>query len=364
MITVSEWDAYNDGVAEISDAAENEVLRRLLAWHSENPGTTVAEAREYAKGVMGEVVESYDSVASSFAAEWYDYRAETAGARLGQAVTAAAYVPKDADEVARYQAKKLAKGDFEGFARACGEYARNDVLRSLNATIMANAKRDRGKGVRFARVPTGYETCSFCLMLAGRGAVYYSRKTAGEFSHFHRRCDCKVVPCFEDDPMAELVEGRSPVASQRLLEKLAEIDSTTYRDGQKLTGFDVKVLKTAYVNPEIDYDSVLEGVSSYSIHPDKLEKYALDPIRQPEKARAFRGYLGYTKPDAATVAARVYEHAAQNQPTARSTNQYGESETSVMVMRGKSGKRAKVAVGWINEPAAARIRLVTIHVDE
>ena len=225
MISASEWDAYNDGAAKISDAAEDEVVRRLLAWRSENPGATAAEAREYAKGVMGEVVGSYDSVASSFAAEWYDYRAETAGARLGQAVTAAVYVPKDADEVARYQAKKLTEGDFEGFARACGEYARNDALRSLNATIMANAKRDRRKGVRFARVPTGYETCSFCLMLAGRGAVYHSRKTAGEFNHFHRRCDCKVVPSFGDDPMAELVEGRSPEASQRLLRTFEEIDA-------------------------------------------------------------------------------------------------------------------------------------------
>ncbi|WP_419060046.1 hypothetical protein [Ellagibacter isourolithinifaciens] len=59
--------------------------------------------------------------------------------------------------------------------------------------------RDRDKGVTFARVPTGTETCTFCLMLASRGAVYHSRKTAGEFKHFHRNCDCKVVPSFEVD---------------------------------------------------------------------------------------------------------------------------------------------------------------------
>ena len=75
---------------------------------------------------------------------------------------------------------------------------------------MANAKRDRTKGVRFARVPTGHETCTFCLMLASRGAVYHSRQSAGEFRHFHRHCDCKVVPGFEDDPMAELVQGHDP----------------------------------------------------------------------------------------------------------------------------------------------------------
>ncbi len=210
MISASEWRAYNEGVRAVSQGAEGEVVRRLLAWRELNPAATAAECREAAKLVFGEVVQSHDSVASSFAAEWYDYRAEQAGARLRQAVTSTVYSPKTADEVARYQAKKLAKGDFEGFARACGEYAANDALRSLNATIMANAERDRREGVRFARVPTGWETCTFCLMLASRGAVYHTRKTAGEFKHFHRRCDCKVVPGFEDDPMAELVEGYRP----------------------------------------------------------------------------------------------------------------------------------------------------------
>ena len=147
-------------------------------------------------------------------------------ARLDQAVTSTVYSPKTSDEVARYQAKKLTKGNFEGFARACGEYARNDSLRSLNETIMANAKRDRKKGVRFARVPTGRETCTFCLMLAGRGAVYHTRQTAGEFKHFHRRCDCKVVPGFEDDPDAELVEGYKPKELRDTWKRFEEIDGS------------------------------------------------------------------------------------------------------------------------------------------
>ncbi len=34
----------------------------------------------------------------------------------------------------------------------------------------------------------------FCLMLTSRGGVYHTRKSAGEWKHFHRGCDCKVVP--------------------------------------------------------------------------------------------------------------------------------------------------------------------------
>ena len=91
------------------------------------------------------------------------------------------YEPGSVDDVARYQAKKLAKEGDAAFARACGEFARNDAFRSLNETIIANVGRDRDKGAMFARIPTGFETCTFCLMLASRGAVYHSRKTAGEW---------------------------------------------------------------------------------------------------------------------------------------------------------------------------------------
>jgi hypothetical protein len=53
-----------------------------------------------------------------------------------------------------------------------------------------NAKRE---GVRWARVPTGKKTCSWCLILASRDAVYASEKSASTRSDGHRyhgKCDC------------------------------------------------------------------------------------------------------------------------------------------------------------------------------
>lgn len=140
--------------------------------------------------------------------------------------TMTVYEPGSVDDVARYQAKKLAKEGDAAFARACGEFARNDAFRSLNETIIANVGRDRDKGAMFARVPTGTETCTFCLMLASRGAVYHTRKTAGEWRHFHRGCDCKVVPSFEGDPDAELVQGVKPRELYERYKQFKEIDET------------------------------------------------------------------------------------------------------------------------------------------
>ena len=225
MISAAEFAAYNREVARIGDRAAADVESSVLAWCRSHEDATVAEKREAAKLIMEGFVQGYDDVAAEFAAQWYDHRAEQGGARLDQAVTMTTYRPDSVDAVARYQARKLAKGGDAAFAKACGEYARNDAFRSLNETIIANVGRDRDKGARFARVPTGFETCTFCLMLASRGAVYHTRKSAGEFKHFHRRCDCKVVPSFEDDADAELVEGVRPKELYERYRAIKQIDS-------------------------------------------------------------------------------------------------------------------------------------------
>nr|WP_190821972.1 hypothetical protein [Saccharopolyspora pogona] len=71
----------------------------------------------------------------------------------------------------------------------------------------------------WARVATGRETCSFCLMLVSRGPVYFSAEDAGldlddtsareliadgedkalaeAMKRWHPGCDCKVVPVFD-----------------------------------------------------------------------------------------------------------------------------------------------------------------------
>lgn len=225
MISAAEFAAYNREVARIGDRAAADVESSVLAWCRSHEDATVAEKREAAKLIMEGFVQGYDDVAAEFAAQWYDHRAEQGGARLDQAVNMTTYRPDSVDAVARYQARKLAKGGDAAFAKACGEYARNDAFRSLNETIIANVGRDRDKGARFARVPTGFETCTFCLMLASRGAVYHTRKSAGEFKHFHRNCDCKVVPSFEDDADAELVEGVRPKELYERYRAIKQIDS-------------------------------------------------------------------------------------------------------------------------------------------
>lgn len=254
MISAEEFEAYNRGAAEIGDGAASAVEQRVLGWCRSYKDATVAEKREAAKLIMEGFVQAYDDKAAVFASQWYDYRAEQGGARLKQAVTMTVYEPGSVDDVARYQARKLAKEGDAAFARACGEFARNDAFRSLNETIIANVGRDRDKGAMFARVPTGAETCAFCIMLASRGAVYHSRKTAGEWRHFHRGCDCKVVPSFEDDPMATLVHGHDPKDELRRWTRI----ENARRESRELVQFsgDFENDTAAAVRAWTDHDNV------------------------------------------------------------------------------------------------------------
>lgn len=240
MIPKSEWDAYNKSVDSICSKAQAAAIRAVgTAVHAgELSGMGIAEVREQVKAVLEPVILAFSEAASELAAEWYDAEAEGHGYKLPAAVTCVDGCGDVVDSTVRYQIRKLMDGDAEGFARACGALARDAAARQLNATIIANAKRDKGSGVRFARVTTGRETCAFCYMLASRGAVYHTRETAGQFSHYHRNCDCKVVPGFEDDPDAELVEGHDPAIMRErmaLIEEQAGLSFSSRDDLSKLS---------------------------------------------------------------------------------------------------------------------------------
>lgn len=55
------------------------------------------------------------------------------------------------------------------------------------------ARRD---GIKYARVPTGSETCGWCFMLASKGFAYNSE---GSAMSSHSGCDCVAVPGVDGD---------------------------------------------------------------------------------------------------------------------------------------------------------------------
>lgn len=221
MISAETFNTYTNATNALANSASNTVEREVAKLVGEVGAENISAIREGSKTIMSTVAKEYSAAAASLAAQFYDTQAQNSTLKLTSAITESVYSDELVKKVAHYQAKKLIKRDSVGFAKACGELAANNVKQSLNATIVANCKRDEDEGVMYARVLSGWENCKFCIMLAGRGAVYHSRKTAGELNHYHRRCDCKIVPDFEGgEPMRTLVEGHDPWVEYRTYKRL------------------------------------------------------------------------------------------------------------------------------------------------
>lgn len=90
----------------------------------------------------------------------------------------------------------------------CIERVELEGKRAAGETVVQNARKDPSKP-KYARVPSGVETCDFCMMLASRGFVYASKETAsGKGGHYHANCACRIVPSFGKTE----VEGYDPDA--------------------------------------------------------------------------------------------------------------------------------------------------------
>lgn len=78
----------------------------------------------------------------------------------------------------------------DSFGEELGRY----ISRMLNAASKGHmeqyGKQDARKP-RYARVPSGRETCAWCLAIAGLGFQFKSVESA---SHSHAGCDCVIVP--------------------------------------------------------------------------------------------------------------------------------------------------------------------------
>jgi len=159
----------------------------------------VATVREQAIAAMQVWCGGAADQAAVLAAEFYDgLRELELGARMG-AVAVSGREPEATEGAVRAFAQKLVDGDADAFVRMCCDRLDYEVKVSAARTVLRNGRRDSSKP-RYARVPTGAETCDFCLMLASRGFVYQTEAAA---SHAHAGCDCRTVPSWR----AKAVEG-------------------------------------------------------------------------------------------------------------------------------------------------------------
>jgi len=209
VISKADIDNYRDTLRGIASDASSVVSDELRYTN----GLKVWQARDAAADAISEAVGTHGDRAQALAGQLFDEVC------VGEGINATAdlfdgLIDFDKMESEIYFfARNLVEGNRDGFVQQCSELAGFYMMRSAYENTMRNCHQHN---MRYARIPTGPETCPWCLMLASRGFVYYTEHDA--MAGCHRHCDCVAVPgrggySFND---ATQVEGYDPDAYYQL----------------------------------------------------------------------------------------------------------------------------------------------------
>lgn len=161
------------------------------------PEENIAALRAAACDVMEMVCGEVTDLAAARSAEFYDEtRILSTGERLGARVDSGRDSAATAGAVRALVQSVVDTGSADRFVRELGDRVDYEVKSASAKCIERNARRDPLKP-KWARVPSGAETCSFCIMLASRGFVYHSENSAEGRYHGHPGCDCRIVAGFD-----------------------------------------------------------------------------------------------------------------------------------------------------------------------
>ena len=201
---VVELRVVSDGLAQM---ARNDVADLVASLDLSDP----AAARDALLEAVPALTDTYGEIGATAAAEWYEeLRASSPEARGRFRARPADLVPAEAvRETVRWSAGPLWEGDAATTAGRLTTAVDKYVRQPGRDTISRNAGRDRAK---WARVPSGAETCAFCLMVASRGFVYRSEQTASKDASgekYHGDCRCMPVPDWSRDPVLEGYDPKS-----------------------------------------------------------------------------------------------------------------------------------------------------------
>lgn len=161
----------------------------------------IADIRNAVIAIMQPACGASSTMAARLAADFYDGLRARFGIDDGfRAEVDSQRVPEATEGAVRAFAQGLVDDKpVEQFVGKCVDRIDYETRKAANECVEFNAKNDPKKP-RWARIPTGVETCQFCIMLASRGFVYHSEETA---SHAHAHCDCRVIPSWDKSPTAQ-----------------------------------------------------------------------------------------------------------------------------------------------------------------
>lgn len=196
-IPLSYIENYSKALNLASEQARTALVSALSKVDYSQP---IVDIRNAVIAIMQRACGASTGVAARLAAEFYDgLRVYMIGESFG-AIAESMRNPVATGEVVRAFIQMLVDGDdVDAFIKECAGRLDYENRKAAKECVIANAKKDP-KRPKWALVPTGNETCSYCIILASRGFDYDSEETA---SHTHENCDCRVIPSWSDNVIIE-----------------------------------------------------------------------------------------------------------------------------------------------------------------
>lgn len=191
MISQGLLNSYRSQVDKQGDRAAQFMERAIGTYMKQKPDATVAQVREFTYELMQSALPNFTDLSETISCEFMEMLASKYG---WDDVRSELFDPTDyglVNKKLHYLAGYLVDGDVEKYKRSVADVTKYYVKRAAQENMIKNCDKAE---VRYARVPTGFETCSFCFMLSARGFVYSTEETAGRTHEFHPHCDCIVVP--------------------------------------------------------------------------------------------------------------------------------------------------------------------------
>lgn len=249
----------------------------------------VAPVREAAIEALSEAAHAEGDMAQALAAQLFDEVCELEGidakpAQLFEDVIDERWI----EEKVHWHARSLIEGNRAKFEGECRKLADFYVKRCAFGNTVRNCDASH---VRYARIPTGSETCAWCFMLASRGFVYHSEQSAEHGKHVG--CDCIVMPGRKDTEIegydqqgmrdrwsrcqeaAGVKDGDSYKERKAILVEAAKRDpewllTGTCRATRMAANLEAARVKKLYPDAYADWQDGVSQVGGLDIHPNQL----------------------------------------------------------------------------------------------
>lgn len=194
------------------------------------PDASIAELREAIKEAISDALNAFGDQAGTLACELFDEITIREGIRADSQLYTDTIDPEMIDKKVRYFARDLQSDNGPSFVNKITDLTRFYIKRSAYENMIRNCDKNN---IRYARVPSGRETCAFCFMLSSRGFVYHSELTAkGRGLHgMHNHCDCIIIPGVEG---TTAIDGYDP---DLMYERWKQCAETVGVDPKKANSF-------------------------------------------------------------------------------------------------------------------------------